>query len=684
MALPKSQANAWLKGYKRKRPAAMPASAREPPEEPVASPFQTTSALQGCPAPRRGGRKRTRVERPFMVRSDDRSLSFSHSKPPVAGLEWETSSSVGESRSADDDVDGDDGDDGDDGPADGQQYVGKRIQFQVRRHYCADDESIRAVAMRETQQGNVVDAAEMLRINRERMFIGNGEGRGKRSLLLDDKLTVGSSVLLVPDSSGSQLVLTVTEYHGWERLPPSTVDLMAEFPSWKWHYTCRKRRGKKDQWWRETWEAIEEETGVMQKISALDLYIGLGYNTAVDAPFMGDRVLLQYPTGTIGAQVVAAPAGDQIWWLLKDDDGERCEKEEREVKVGKDLLMAQALVDEAAAPTNSGSPRAPSVSILKGAGSKGAAASSNQSGGVTGAGPLQGKQLRKTCFLELFSGQCTVSKVARSHFGKNALIVTVDNDEKLKAYANSIPGQNKVHFVQDILEINEAWLKSFLTKIEKEHGVECVSGVWASVCCTNYSSANTATRLCEKGPQLKTADALTEHTLWVLDYLEKHAASRERKMTWVVENPETGRLKDRPFMKELNRNSRDVTYCMYGLSYKKPTRLWSNSLLLQEFQAQFCGKRGCVCANVCPKTGRHQPLPNGSVARSAIPARLPEKVFAVLFQDSWENGGEGHLLVTQLRQAVARSGRDDGSADGQVLRFGGKCYKLTLCDDGMQ
>ena len=43
---------------------------------------------------------------------------------------------------------------------------------------------------------------------------------------------------------------------------------------------------------------------------------------------------------------------------------------------------------------------------------------------------------------------------------------------------------------------------------------------------------------------------------------------------WIIENPQTGLLKEQPFMSGLKYY--DVDYCKYGMNYRKRTRLWTN------------------------------------------------------------------------------------------------------------
>jgi hypothetical protein len=370
----------------------------------------------------------TEAARPQLKPTAAKTAAKTHAVSPADGTGANTPPPTGE-----DEADGD-----------GCRFVGKRIQLWLRRYMCADDDTIRCVAEREQQ-----NASEMLRVNRESMFEHRGEGTGRNHLELDSKLTAGKSMLLVPDTS-SCLSMTVIEYLGWERLPTTTVKLLTgKFQSWQRYYHLVNGR-----WWREIW-SVREAGQQPMKISSLDLFEGLGYNTAADAEFMGENVLLVYPNGRevqeVEAKVVACPRAGQQWWLLLDDDGERCELNRKE------LLKAMA----------------------------------NKSGRSARVPRYAASNVRsRTCFLELFSGQCTVSKVARRHFGDNAVILTVDIDERLAQYANAIPGttdQTKKHFIQDIFLIRDAWLKSLLKLIERM-GCTHVSGAWASICCTTSVS----------------------------------------------------------------------------------------------------------------------------------------------------------------------------------------------------
>ena len=85
--------------------------------------------------------------------------------------------------------------------------------------------------------------------------------------------------------------------------------------------------------------------------------------------------------------------------------------------------------------------------------------------------------------------------------------------------------------------------------------------IWASPPCTEYSVAKTV-----GVRDLEKADSVVKHTLHIIDYLQPKC--------YIIENPQTGMLKNRPFMEHLP--FRDIDYCKYGMPYRKRTRLWNN------------------------------------------------------------------------------------------------------------
>ena len=89
-----------------------------------------------------------------------------------------------------------------------------------------------------------------------------------------------------------------------------------------------------------------------------------------------------------------------------------------------------------------------------------------------------------------------------------------------------------------------------------------VDFIWASPPCTHYSAARTRARTPR---DLTTADLVVQKTLEIIMRLSPWA--------WIMENPDTGLLKRRPFMHTIPVLG-VVDYCQYGAHYRKRTRLW--------------------------------------------------------------------------------------------------------------
>jgi hypothetical protein len=111
--------------------------------------------------------------------------------------------------------------------------------------------------------------------------------------------------------------------------------------------------------------------------------------------------------------------------------------------------------------------------------------------------------------------------------------------------------------------------------------------VHASPPCTEYSIAKT-TGLRD----LELADRIARKTLDIIADL--------RPRTFTIENPWTGMMKGREFMRDLNHQMQVVTYCRYGLQYKKSTAIWTNLL-------DWTPRPLCTKADPCPNVvnGRH-------------------------------------------------------------------------------
>lgn len=159
--------------------------------------------------------------------------------------------------------------------------------------------------------------------------------------------------------------------------------------------------------------------------------------------------------------------------------------------------------------------------------------------------------------LDLFSGTGSVSKVV-SELGHT--VVSLDRD---------LPADIKT----DIMEWNYKSLPSGIFDF-----------IWASPPCTEYSKAKTTGIR-----KLDEANNIVKRTLEIIEYY--------KPKYYVLENPQTGLLKEQEFMKDLKYV--DVDYCKYGFSYRKRTRLWCNF----DLQLQPLCNRDCDSMN--PERTRH-------------------------------------------------------------------------------
>ena len=161
--------------------------------------------------------------------------------------------------------------------------------------------------------------------------------------------------------------------------------------------------------------------------------------------------------------------------------------------------------------------------------------------------------------LELFSGTGSAEKVCKS---LNWESVSVDK---------FLPAD---YFV-DILDFDY-----------KQYPKNHFDIVWASPPCQAYSRLQnswigrrrqgetfTLQRLNE---MINLADRLVLKTIEIIEYFNPKY--------WFIENPQTGKLKCRPFMKSYHYY--DVDYCMYSdWGYRKRTRIWTNRL---DFEPKKC------------------------------------------------------------------------------------------------
>lgn len=150
--------------------------------------------------------------------------------------------------------------------------------------------------------------------------------------------------------------------------------------------------------------------------------------------------------------------------------------------------------------------------------------------------------------LELFCGTKSFSKEAEKRGHK---VFTVDFDKKFNP-----------DLCIDILDLD-------ISMIPKEFRRPDV--FWASPPCTEYSKAKSQGKR-----NLEYADSVVKKTL--------ELRNKIKAKIWIIENPQTGLLKDRGLMDGLL--FIDVSYCKYGYPYRKQTRFWTNL----KFNGKTCNK----------------------------------------------------------------------------------------------
>lgn len=152
--------------------------------------------------------------------------------------------------------------------------------------------------------------------------------------------------------------------------------------------------------------------------------------------------------------------------------------------------------------------------------------------------------------LDLCSGTGSIWIAIKRIFGKDFDIEYVSVDNVLKFDPTFCVDIRKWDFKKDLVE-----------RFGK--GGLLFDIIWSSPPCTHYSLAKSV-----GVRDFKTADAIVKACWKIIHELDPPR--------WFMENPSTGYLHKRPFMKKYVRYIKECCYCRYGRDFKKPTHIWTN------------------------------------------------------------------------------------------------------------
>jgi hypothetical protein len=248
---------------------------------------------------------------------------------------------------------------------------------------------------------------------------------------------------------------------------------------------------------------------------------------------------------------------------------------------------------------------------------------------------------RGVVILELFSGYAshgqTIQNILtqRCYWARDAKtdkpllipdvqLLTLDRD-----FTPPEAAKSPTHFQVDAQAFTAANIKLLLDLFEVKDFI-----ILASPPCQAYSRMNSdmAKKLKKQKDAAQAKELLqqSDKLVTVVKTIHETIYATGRRVVTILENPATGRLKQRTVIKWINKFYFDIDYCQYGGQVKKETRFWTTINLTEYgFQPKVCpGWPGCQAmlppAENPKRAARHVEYETGPMKCSHKRSRIPE------------------------------------------------------------
>lgn len=201
-------------------------------------------------------------------------------------------------------------------------------------------------------------------------------------------------------------------------------------------------------------------------------------------------------------------------------------------------------------------------------------------------------------------------------------LLTLDRD-----FTPPEAAKSPTHFRVDAQAFTAANIKLLLDLFEVKDFI-----ILASPPCQAYSRMNSdmANKLKKQRDAAKELLQQSDKLVTVVKTIHETISATCRRVVTILENPATGRLKQRPVIKWINKFYFDVDYCQYGGQVKKETRFWTTiDLTGYGFEPKLCpGWPGCQAmfppADNPKRAARHVEYETGPMKCSHKRSRIPE------------------------------------------------------------